>query len=70
MGRRAIGVKRTPRVAASGLSTPAAVWPRLGTGGELEVPISFLGIDKRDRADGMGLLYPKPILEEIRGMEL
>jgi pyruvate/2-oxoacid:ferredoxin oxidoreductase alpha subunit len=30
------------------------------------VPISFLGIDKRDLPGGMGLLYPKPILEEIR----
>ncbi|MCP4682862.1 MAG: 3-methyl-2-oxobutanoate dehydrogenase subunit beta [Desulfobacterales bacterium] len=31
-----------------------------------KVPISFLGIDKRDQPGGMGLLYPKPILEEIR----
>jgi pyruvate/2-oxoacid:ferredoxin oxidoreductase alpha subunit len=29
-------------------------------------PISFLGIDKRDQPGGMGLLYPKPVLEQIR----
>lgn len=29
-------------------------------------PISFLGIDKRDQPGGMGLLYPKPVLTEIR----
>jgi len=33
-------------------------------------PVSFLGIDKRDQPGGMGLLYPKPILEEIRRFEL
>ena len=27
-------------------------------------------IEKRDRPDGMGLLYPKPIIDEIRGLEL
>ena len=37
---------------------------------EGQLPITFLGIDKRDRPDGMGLLYPKPILDEIRGLEL
>jgi 2-oxoglutarate ferredoxin oxidoreductase subunit alpha len=30
------------------------------------VPISFLGIEKRDQPSGMGLLYPGPILEELR----
>ncbi len=29
-------------------------------------PVSFIGIDRRDQPGGMGLLYPKPILEEIR----
>jgi 2-oxoglutarate/2-oxoacid ferredoxin oxidoreductase subunit alpha len=29
-------------------------------------PISFLGIDKRDQPGGMGLLYPLPILNELR----
>jgi len=33
-------------------------------GGGAEV--SFLGIDRRDQPGGMGLLYPKPIVEEIR----
>ena len=37
---------------------------------EGQVPIDFLGIDKRDLPGGMGLLYPKPILEAIRGFEL
>jgi len=31
-------------------------------------PVSFVGIDKRDLPSGMGLLYPKPILEEMRRM--
>lgn len=29
-------------------------------------PVSFVGIEKRDLTSGMGLLYPQPILEEIR----
>lgn len=33
---------------------------------EGSVPISFLGIEKRDLASGMGMLYPKPVAEEIR----
>ncbi len=33
-------------------------------------PISFLGIDKRDQPGGMGLLYPKPIIEELRRIEI
>jgi 2-oxoglutarate ferredoxin oxidoreductase subunit alpha len=33
-----------------------------------EPPISFVGIDKRDQPGGMGLLYPEPILEELRRM--
>jgi len=30
------------------------------------VPVSFLGIEKRDLTSGMGLLYPQPVLEEIQ----
>jgi 2-oxoglutarate ferredoxin oxidoreductase subunit alpha len=30
--------------------------------------VSFLGIEKRDLPSGMGLLYPQPILEEIRSL--
>lgn len=30
------------------------------------VPISFVGIEKRDLTSGMGLLYPQPVLEEIQ----
>lgn len=33
---------------------------------EGKAPVSFLGIDKRDLPGGMGLLYPQPVLEEIR----
>ena len=35
---------------------------------EGKAPISFLGIEKRDLASGMGLLYPQPVLDEIRGL--
>ena len=30
------------------------------------IPISFLGIEKRDLTSGMGLLYPQPVLDEIQ----
>jgi 2-oxoglutarate ferredoxin oxidoreductase subunit alpha len=30
------------------------------------VPVSFVGIERRDLVSGMGLLYPQPVLDEIR----